>query len=409
MRLCFVPLCCALVAASLPGQEPVPAEAAEAVAAVLEPHPDERSLGCAIEPLAPVLTFRLIYRTGYSITAPMQEFLEEPRALNIVTRVTPKRAGARPVLLKDTEALPAEAKEQQDAAKFDAQVTGGFYVGEGDYHVELAVTGSGGRVCRKQWDVEVKAHKGASTALAAGQAAAVSQIELPRVGGGDGSLTIFLLAGSGRENPVLLESVAGILDRMPFRRVQVVAVSLDQHKELLREDVAGGADIRRLAEALNGYNPAVVSYGVLQDPAGHRDFLWKLLAKEGLRTPPDDLVVFAGHSTFDDSHVFVPPACADRSHSPHYIYLDYAVPGRRRARPAGPGPGRRMRGMPRADVGGVRPGPWPDVPDAATMQPVLPDVVSRVTRACAGKVFPIYSPADLASALQKTEEVLARR
>ena len=40
------------------------------------------------------------------------------------------------------------------------------------------------------------------------------------------------------------------------------------------------------------------------------------------------------------------------------------------------------------------------------MQPVLADAISRITRACSGKVFNIRVPGDLASALQRTGELL---
>jgi hypothetical protein len=39
----------------------------------------------------------------------------------------------------------------------------------------------------------------------------------------------------------------------------------------------------------------------------------------------------------------------------------------------------------------------------------MPDAISRITRACSGKVFPIHSPEDLAGALQKTAELLRGR
>ena len=396
-----------LVAAGLYAQEPVAPGEAERVSALFEVRQGERPLACAIHSLSPALTFRLIYRAGYSVTAPVEELIEEPRTLEIVARVTPKRSGAQPVLLRDIEPLPAEAgKQERDASKFEAQVTGGFYLGEGAYRLELVVAGGGLRVCRKQWDVEVKPQKGVITALPPGGVAAASRVSLPRLESRGGNLTIFLHASVARGNPVLLESVAAILERMRFHRVQVVAFSLDQRKELLREDVAGTADFQRLAEAVQGYNPATVSYDVLKDPAGHRDFLWKLLAKEGLRAPPDDIVMFVGYATFDDSHVFVPPACSAGTRKPVYVYLEYALPGRARSRTPALAR-RRMRGVP--PTGEPRQGPWADLPAVAGLQPVLPDAISRATRACSGKVFPIYSPSDLASALEKTDELLSRR
>jgi hypothetical protein len=55
------------------------------------------------------------------------------------------------------------------------------------------------------------------------------------------------------------------------------------------------------------------------------------------------------------------------------------------------------------------PDTWDDLPQPASMYPVQPDVISRATRACAGKVFNIYSPDDLVVAIGKTSELLSRR
>ena len=145
---------------------------------------------------------------------------------------------------------------------------------------------------------------------------------------------------------------------------------------------------------------------VLKDPAGHRDFLWKLMATEELHAPPDDVAMFIGYSTFDDAHVFVQPSCSSETRKPVYIYLDYALPFRGRSRT--PAPGRqRMRGLPPPVAAGQD--PWADLPGLARVQPVMTDAISRVTRACSGKVFPVYSPADLAAALGKTDQMLSGR
>ena len=66
----------------------------------------------------------------------------------------------------------------------------------------------------------------------------------------------------------------------------------------------------------------------------------------------------------------------------------------------------RMRRPPGADY--PTEGPWEGLPQWA-MQPEMPDAISRITRACSGRVFHIHSPDDLASALQKTDELLRAR
>jgi hypothetical protein len=390
MRLNLAAPFCALFAAIAFGQEPVPPQAAQSVVRWFQPNPAEKPLACEVRPLVPVLTYRLVYRAGYLLTVPMEQFTGQQRALDVLVRVTPKRAGDQPLLLRDIGRFPAGSGEPGlDASKFEAQLQGGFFLGEGEYHAELVLIDAQQRVCRKRWDLELKPHKALETALSPGRLAAFSQLDWPHLGARAGSLTVFLHAGSPDSNPVLLESLAGILERMPFSRVQVVVFRLDQHKELLRQNVADAGGFRRVAQALKDYNPSTVSYGILQDPAGHRDFLWQLLAKEGLRVQPADAVLFVGYSTLDDSHVFVPPACTDGSRKTVYAYFDYAPPSRRRLPP--------------------REGPWAGLPRARPVQPELPDAISRITRACSGRVFHIHSPDDLASALQKTDELLHGR
>jgi hypothetical protein len=380
------------------GQEPVTGEAAQRAARFFQPNPAERPLACEVRPVAPALSYRLVYRAGYSVTAPMGQFAGQQSTLGVLVRITPKRAGARPLLLRDTGTLPAGSGEQErEASKFEAQVEGGFYLGAGKYQAELVLMDSQERVCRRRWDLEVKLRNGVRTTLPPGGLTALSQLDRPRSGTRAGSVTIFLHAGSPRGNPVLLASLAAIVERMPFSRVQVAVFSLDQHKELLRQNVADGKGFRRVAKALNDYNPGIVSYRTLQDSAGHRELLWQLLAKEALRAEPPDVAVFVGYSTFDDSHVFVPPACADGSRKTLYAYFNYAQPSSRRYPPPDLGRGR------------VR-GPWgPGYPQARPVGPEMPDAISRITRACSGKVFPIHSPEDLAGALQKTAELLRGR
>lgn len=399
------PFCALLATVSVFGQEPVPRDAVQSVARWFQPQPAEKPLACEVRALAPALTYRLAYRAGYLLSVPMHQFSGHPRPLRILVRVTPQRAGAQPLLLKDFRTFPDGTGEQgRDASKFEAQLRGGFFVGEGEYHAELVLIDGLERVCRRQWDLELKPRKAVETPLPPGRVAALSQIDWPHLGARSGSLTVLLHAGSPRSNHVLLQTLAAILDRFPFSRIQVVAFSLDQHKELLRQTVADPRGFLRVAEALRDFNPSTVSYGVLKDPTGHRDFLWQLLAKEGLRAHPADAVLFVGYSTFDDAHVFVPPA--PDAHKTVYAYFDFAPPSRRR--PSVPGFARgRMRQLPGVDYS--TDDPWDDLPQGGLMQPEMPDAISRVTQACSGKVYHIHSPGDLASALQKTGELLRGR
>ena len=206
------PFCALLAAAVVFGQEPVPPGAAPSVVRWFEPNPAEKPLACEVRPLVPALTYRLVYRAGYLLTVPMEQFTGQQRALDVLVRVTPKRAGDQPLLLRDIERFPAGSGEPGlDASKFEAQLQGGFFLGEGEYHAELVLIDAQQRVCRKRWDLELKPHKALETALSPGRLAAFSQLDWPHLGARAGSLTVFLHAGS----PRLESSAARIAGRHP--------------------------------------------------------------------------------------------------------------------------------------------------------------------------------------------------
>jgi hypothetical protein len=381
---------CALIAASvLCGQMPVHPDGARLASSLFDKSPSEAPLACEVKPVSPALTYRLLYRAGYEITVPMGQFTAPKRDFGILVRITPRKpAGAQPLILKDLGTFPSDSGEaNRDPSKFEARITGGFMLGEGEYHADLMLVDSEERICRKKWDLDLKSGKLAKTALAAGQLTALPEVDWPHPGARAGSLTVLLNASQTRLNPLLLDSLCGIVDRMPFSRVRVVAFSLDQHKELIRQDVADADGFRRVAEALDNFNPATVSYSVLKDPAGHREFLWQLLAKEELRAEKPDAVLFLGYPTIDDAHVPVPPACAEGTTKTVYAYLEFEPFGGPAAKLLDRGSILRRRGPP----------------------PQMPDAISRVTRACSGKVYHIYSPGDFDSALQKTDELVRAR
>jgi hypothetical protein len=386
-----------IAASALFGQSPARPDGA--ALDLFEKQPSEKPLACEARTVGPSLTYRMLYRAGYVISVPMGQFDGLKRDFGVLVRITPREpAGGQPLYLKDLGAFPSDSGEsKRDASKFLAQITGGFLLGEGVYHVDLLLVDGQERICRKQWDVELNAANPMSGALAAGQLAALSQIGWPRPGARAGSLTVLLHAGPERMNSVLLDALGGIVDHMHFSRLQVVAFSLDQHKELIRQNIVDAGGFRRVAEALKDFNPSTVSYSVLKNPAGHRELLWGLLAKEGMRAEPPEAVLFLGPPTIDDAHVPVPPACADGARKTVYVYFEFEA---LRA-PRGRSPDRRRFQLE---------DPLPADPvyrrRAISIQPQLPDAISRVTRACSGKVYHIYSPGDLASALEKTDELV---
>jgi hypothetical protein len=240
----------------------------------------------------------------------------------------------------------------------------------------------------------LKPHKAVNAVLSPGQLLAFSQLGWPHLGARAGSLTVLVNAGKPDGNRVLLESLGGILEQMAFGHVRVVVFSLDQRKELLRQEVAGAEDLRRVEEALDGFNAATVSYDVLRDPAGLGRFVARLLAQEEAPAP-GHAVLFLGYPALDDSHVPAPEVCTDGSRKALYAYFDFVPP-----KPV------RLERPPEASMRHHRGGGWAE---PVPMVRLMPDAISRITRACSGKVYHIGSPNDLATALQETGQLLPGR
>jgi hypothetical protein len=355
--------------------------------------PAEQPLACEVHPVPPALSYRLVYWAGYSVSVPMAQFASGEGALRMQLRITPN-GGGEPLLIQQKGELPSPAAGQDwNPSRADAEVRGYFYLGEGEYQADLTMTDSRSRVCRKHWTIELKPHKGVTTPLAPGRLAEVGDLGLRRAPSGEGSLTIFLHAGAARATPVLLASLGAVLERSPFERVEVVVFNLEQRKELLRETISGAESFRRVAQAMEGFNPGTISYQILKDPTGDREFLWGLMAKETRRPQPPVAALFMGFTTLDDPHVFAPPAAKEDARKIRYAYFDYGQLSR--GRRLGPMPGGPRRGRPPGAIG---------VPRRVVAQMDLPDAILRVVKASDGKVWRIHSPADLAAALQKASE-----
>jgi hypothetical protein len=343
-------------------------------------------LSCKVHPIAPWLTFRMAYRAGFTVSAPLSQFTGGE--LRLTVRVTPKQEGGRPLVLSDTTAV-------QSASKGEVEIRDEFYLGAGEYRAEMELSDDRQRVCRESWDVSLKPAGQTPIALGPGQLAALTDLESPRPGARPGRLTVFLNAGLQSDDETLLASLQGIVERLRFREVQVVVFSLAERKVLLRKQVKEAADFSAVQDALREYSASTVSYDALKQGQAYRDFLWPLLAGESPGPERVGVALFLGFSTLDDSHMSAPPECREGS-KPAYAYLRFRKPAVRRATWGSPGDRLSRSRMSRSS----RPGPQ----DQMAPEPDYPDAISRMTRACSGKVFVIGSPADLETALAKLGE-----
>src|SRR5579862_4075400 len=110
---------------------------------------NKRDLPCTVTPVKPVLGFDLRFHSGYDIAMPLHEIAGDGDLLTIVFRVTAAADKDSPKYFTQRYNVP----HIEEDAKGDANLGGGFDIGEGDYHVDWLMRDRIERVCSSSWDI----------------------------------------------------------------------------------------------------------------------------------------------------------------------------------------------------------------------------------------------------------------
>jgi hypothetical protein len=411
-------------------------------------HPGDQPLKCEVTPVLPALNFAFRFLAGYVWHVPRDQYPGPTGSWSVFTKITPAGGGHASTFLL-AEYQPANVSPGE--SNFDLR---GFYLlGVGRYLVESALRDGRNRICRKQWQVEVKGPRGphpVPSALPPGAVRQFSVLSGPdtrRPGNGPPirlSVLLNAAAFSARrtvlrptDRLVLLNALTALVERLPAGSVRLVVFSLEQQQEVLRRDGFDLSALDKVAEALDALQLAGVDVHVLQKPLGHVEFLTGLVNRE-LRAPaPADTVVFLGPTSRYGNRI---PAIAlekPAGPKPRFFYVQYQGP-RRPPAPApdvlaggsrggaspqtgsgsegnpppsapppaggggmggGTGGGGMGRGAGGAGRGGGRGGrgmgPIPAPGENGT------DIISAAISRLKGKTLPVHSPAELARAIAK--------
>jgi hypothetical protein len=193
-----------------------------------------------------------------------------------------------------------------------------------------------------------------------------------------GSLTVILDAAPMNhaslrlrawDRALLLDSLSSVLTRTSARSVRLVAMNLDQQREIFRDDDFGKKGWMQLSERLRALELGTVSYRVLERPRGWSDVLVEILGREIGSPAPSDVVVFLGPTARIEAKL--PPELLPRrtSPKPEFFYIEY-FPYWLRGRE-------------------------------------YPDALAHVTHALGGQILKIHSPGELAAAIGKIEGQMA--
>lgn len=327
-------------------------------------------LPCQLQRYQPQLDYGLRLWSGFGTSVRAAELGTQPgQRLAMAFRVTPQDPPGPAAYFYQSLNVPS-APQGADIRKVQLHLGGGFLLGQGRYRVDWLLLHSSGRACRSSWILKARA---SSSQLAAGQVEAVDNALwrgfAPAAPGG--RAVIFLHASpvwprryvsrlSPWDRQILLSTLSSVLRDGGFRSASVVVFDLQNRRVLFKEAEIDPRGLRRLARQLAQVDYSTISIETLAQSPSPRPFLEELLAAQ-LKSPvPASTVVFIGP---------------------------------------------RWRGGPKLD--GLSPALKESLPKSwflafSTPQTIAePDSLSSLVRAVRGKVFSIYSPPDLASALRE--------
>lgn len=270
-------------------------------------------------------------------------------------------------------------------SKNHIQVDGAYFFGEGEYSIDLMVLDGASRVCRKQWNIEVKSPGGARQIKPAQDPGTVQPAWLDHWDGvlrSDGPprrLTVLMHVAPlyfwtnrlhAYDQAMLLSSLLALLKQTSFTQVKLVAFNLDQQMELFRQERFDAEGWNRLLPAMRSLQLDTVSYQVLQRRQGHVELLSGLIDEELTAEQPADVVIFLGPTARQNEKLPTLSGNGEMAR-PLFVYFEFKPYWRR----------------------GYE----------------FPDIFYHATRSQSGKVFRIHSPLELGRAIQHMEKLAAER
>jgi hypothetical protein len=286
-------------------------------AATLDTASDQKKdLPCTVTPIKPLLGFDLRFHSGYDISLPLHELAGDGDLLTIIFRVTAAADKDSPKYFAQRYNVP---KIEEDA-RGDANLGGGFDIGEGDYHVDWLMRDHIERVCSSSWDITAAINPRDQNMKLPIAAHAIDQSNTdffkdePPVTRAkpEESYRIKILVNYAPQqgfaasmqplDTSALTSILRHIQRDPkVQRFSLVAFNMNEQRVVYRQEDADHIDFPALGKALSSLKFGMIDVRKLNDPHSGSDFLAKLVTAE-LGNNKSDAVVFAGPKiAFDDN------------------------------------------------------------------------------------------------------------
>jgi hypothetical protein len=286
-------------------------------AATLDTASDQKKdLPCTVTPIKPILGFDLRFHSGYDIALPLHEIAGDGDMLTIIFRVTSAADKDSPKYFAQRYNVPTIDEDTRG----DANLGGGFDIGEGDYHVDWLMRDKIERVCSSSWDITAAIgakDQGVKLPIAPH---AIDQSntdffkEEPAVTRAkpEDSIRVKILVNYAPQqgyaasmqplDTSALTSILRHIQREPkVQRFSVVAFNMNEQRVVYRQEDGDHIDFPALGKALSSLKFGMIDVRKLNDPHSGSDFLAKLVTTE-LGNNKSDAVIFAGPKIgFDDN------------------------------------------------------------------------------------------------------------
>ena len=247
-----------------------------------------------------------------------------------------RESGGDPVYLIDRMNIPEIPRD-----RLDAMSQGEFLLGEGNYRASFLLVDDERRACRADWTIAAKSPESPlQPALAPGAIEPVATplaVSEPEAGRAPvDRLTVFIHAAPvaptlvrlhAGDTATLMTSLISLINQVQARSVKVVVFSLDQQKELYRNENFTADHLADVQQAMDSLQLGVIRYRALERPTAYLDLITDLVKEETRAADPARLVVFLGpHSRLCGKPLTDTAMENPGPSSPKFFYLEYARP-----------------------------------------------------------------------------------
>lgn len=374
----LIVLFAALARAQAPIEKPADAKLVEEA---MDDKSPGKQLTCQVRNLPAVLNFAFRFELRYIVDCPLAQFEGRPSQVVSYIRVKPK--GRSPIILGDRFQLPEIPANRREAFRWNrfheqAEWSGVFTAGEGEYPVDLLVMDDRSRFFRKSWKEKAELHgkeRMVNVAMTPNTAASASVLfwsDNPEVREKGPRIDVLLdaaplfpkeLSLRAWDRAFLMNSLSSLLRTLHPDAVRVSAFNLDQQKQIFEEENFTRHSFRKLFHSLQQLELGSVSYRNMRE-GGWSELLTNLISTRTKRDNPPEAIIFLGPSAriLDKLPRETLSSSCESGGAPIFYFKFSATPGNE-----------------------------------------FPDAIHHLTNACHGTVFTLHNAGDFAEAINKVQ------